>query len=122
MQKILISIIFITIITSCANLNKKECVGQNWFLRGHKDALLGKIKPQTEKYRKSCSKYKIQIKSFEYIKGFEIGLKKYCTHRNALNRGLNGDERHLLCDETSENYKNTYDTGYKEYLATDRKI
>lgn len=106
---------FLFIFSSCSSLDEKECKSQNWFKLGVSDAIDGVIKPKTADYRSECAEHGIQIKSLEYLKGFETGLKEYCTSNNGLRDGENGEDRHHLCEEVNPGYAHSYKSGRRKF-------
>ncbi len=74
------------------------------------------MKPKTDEYRSECSEHGHKIESLKYLKGFEVGLKKYCTFGNGLLDGGNGEERHIICEETNDHYRTGYLSGHREFL------
>ncbi|MFT6633549.1 MAG: hypothetical protein ACJAS4_003520 [Bacteriovoracaceae bacterium] len=114
-MKLILIYIAIFIANGCSTLSKNECENRNWFNLGKSDAMNGEVEPKTAEYRRDCSEYGLQIKSMDYLKGFENGLKKYCTYNNGLNRGEDGEESHALCEEESPKYKKGYLTGLREF-------
>ena len=91
----------------------KECTNVNWFDLGKSDAMSGVLDPKTADYRRDCSQYGIQIKSIDYLKGFEVGLGKHCSYDNGFSRGQRGEEPHSLCEEVNPEFKDGYSVGLK---------
>ena len=75
----------------------------------------GVTEPRTDDYRRDCSQHGLQIKSIDYLKGFESGLDKFCTYYNGLSRGEGGEDAHSLCEEENPKYKEGYLTGFREF-------
>lgn len=108
-------LIVIFLLNSCSSLSREQCLNQDWFRLGESDALRGKDEPETGNYRRECSQHGLQIKSMEYLKGFEAGLKKHCTYDTGLRRGEFGLEAHSLCEEANPEYKEAYKEGFREF-------
>lgn len=114
-MKITLSILILILLNACSSLSKEDCTNKNWLNLGKEDALSGEVEPKTANYRKDCSKYGLQIKSMDYLKGFELGLKEYCTYYNGLYRGKEGSASHSLCEEVNPDYKKGYLIGLREF-------
>ena len=105
----------IFLLNGCSSLSKEDCSTKNWFNLGKSDAMSGEIEPKTADYRRDCSEHGLQIKSMDYLKGFEVGLKMFCTYHNGLSRGESGEDAHSLCEEENPEYKRGYLTGFREF-------
>jgi hypothetical protein len=114
MQSIFI-ILCILLLNSCSTLSKEDCTNKNWFQLGVADAMDGEVEPKTTDYRRDCSEHGLQIKSMDYLKGFESGLTKFCTYHSGLRRGENGKNVHSLCEEVNPKYKAGYKVGFREF-------
>ncbi len=114
-MKTIFKLFVITLLIGCSSLSKEDCANQNWFKLGNSDAMSGETKPKAAEYRRDCSEHDIQIKSVEYLKGFENGLKKHCTYHNGLYRGESGDGPHSLCEEVNPEYKKGYLEGFRDF-------
>jgi hypothetical protein len=111
----MISILALVLLVSgCSSLSKEDCLDKNWFQLGQEDAMSGVSEPKTADYRRDCSQHGIQIKSMDYLKGFESGLKKFCTYSNGLYRGEAGEDNHSLCEEANPEYKRGYVVGFRK--------
>ena len=118
-MKLILIYISIFLLNGCSSLSKEDCANHNWFNLGQLDAMSGEIEPKTAVYRQDCSKHGLQIKSMDYLKGFEKGLKKYCTYHNGFRRGEYGEESHSLCEESNPDYKKGYLSGFREFKRKD---
>ncbi len=102
-------------ISSCSTLSKKECMSVDWFELGIKDANSGEKEPLTSEHEKSCSKHNLKIKVSQYLKGYKVGLKTYCTKETGRSRGESGDSKHIFCEELNPSFKTAYDKAFLEY-------
>lgn len=114
-MKLFLIYILIFLLTGCSSLSKEDCSNKNWFNLGKSDAISGEVEPKIDDYRRDCSEYGLQIRSMDYLKGYEVGLKKYCTYHNGLSRGEDGEDSHSLCEEANPEYKKGYLTGLREF-------
>ncbi len=106
---------------SCSSLSRKECKEANWFIKGLADAQNGIRKPKTKEYRDACYSQNVKIRSFDYLKGFEEGLKTYCSDENAKMLGSSGKEPHKACEEISTTFESTYKKALRDYLKRKAK-
>jgi hypothetical protein len=115
-------VLSILFIAGCASISEEECRKGNWEAFGYRDAMRGTYEPKTNDYRKDCSEYGVSVKGVEYMKGFESGLKDYCTFNRGLEMGVAGKNAHKYCEEVSPDFKKAYQKGYAEYLINKKKI
>lgn len=108
-------------ITGCASLSEDECKKGDWEGLGFKDAMKGYTEGRTDSYQKACSEYGISVDQAKYDKGFQNGLKKFCTFNKGLELGLAGRENHLPCEKISSDFKVAYQKGYAEFIITRKK-
>ena len=120
-MKKLTYICFLVLICVCSSLSIEYCIQKNWYKLGISDAKDGVAKPKTSEYRSSCSEHGVQIKSMEYLKGFEKGLEEYCTYNNGLESGKNVEDAHSLCEEANPKYKQGYNKGFREFSVEELK-
>lgn len=115
MTKILFFTTFALIINGCSSFSKEECISKNWLEVGEYDAMSGVTRPKTEKYISQCSSHGVQIKSSDYIKAYERGLKEYCTADGGRHRGGKGMGTHPRCEEMSSDFKVAYYAALEKY-------
>jgi hypothetical protein len=96
-------------------MNEEDCLTTNWFEQGQKDAVSGAEEPKLDSFRRSCSRYEVQVDGMGYLKGFEKGLQEHCTYFNGLARGKKGHDQHDLCEEANPKYKAAYEKGYETF-------
>ena len=109
------------ILSGCSSISKEECASQNWFDLGKSDASSGIAIPKTNDYKNDCFEYGIEIKEKEYLRGFEAGVKSYCTFYNGLDRGESGGSVHSKCEELSSDFKLGYRQGLSKYQKEELK-
>ncbi len=89
-----------------------------WRSVGIGDALLGRANTHLKKHALSCNTYKIRPDSKEYYKGFQIGLKQFCTYENGLKYGKSGEDYKETCPRTSNHsFKKGFEVGHVIYIA-----
>ena len=114
-MKYLFILISSFIVNGCSSLSKEDCSNKNWFKLGKSDAMSGEVEPKTSDYRRDCSEHGLQIKSMDYLKGFEKGLEEYCSYDNGISDGEDGENTHTLCEKENPAYKKGYLVGFREF-------
>lgn len=114
MKYIILSLMALTLLNSCATLNKEDCQQIDLLKRGKSDASSGE-NSQFEKYQSQCQAHGIALTKTKYDLGYERGLKDYCNYDNGLKRGLNGEEPFLGCKKFVTNFYRGYEKGFGEY-------
>lgn len=93
--------LYFIFLVSCSTFSKEECETMNWEKEGYKAALNGQSAGQQARYfQKVCnSKYQVPINGDNFAKGYEQGLKKYCSTSNLYQSGLRGDDYKGICKD-----------------------
>jgi hypothetical protein len=120
-MKILTIFTFLILIQGCSNLSKKECSSIDWQEKGKWAAQMGVTEPKADHYQDQCTKHGIQINKEDYIKGYNAGLKDYCTFKRGFDLGLAGKKEHESCIKLSETFKDAYETGYREFKVDNKR-
>ncbi len=84
------SIVLMTFLTSCATMNKEECLSANWFEIGKKDSSQGRSTSRMLEHGEACQEYGVQPNAELYNKGHQEGLNIFCTPENGLQVGRRG--------------------------------
>ena len=95
--RLLLVVMVSFVLTSCATLNKDECLNANWKLIGHGDASRGQKKSRIDAHREACAEYNIKPNWDEYVAGWNIGIKTYCTLHNGIYIGEHGKSYNGVC-------------------------
>lgn len=86
-------------INSCAHLSIKDCQEKNWEEIGIADGAAGKTALDMEKINSYCSKYQLEHSPEErYSRGYQRGLRQFCTHETGVRFGNNGAVLPSVCD------------------------
>lgn len=76
------------LLSSCATLDKKECLTGDWVAVGKTDGSRGQVSTaQLAKHTKACGKHGVQLNTDQYMSGHGEGLKTYCTTESGFNVG-----------------------------------
>lgn len=113
---VLVLLIAIFILSSCASLNEKECQTANWRLIGYEDGAAGKSTVQLKEHREACAEYRITPDLETYRLGHDEGLREYCRPANAYQLAKNGKSYPRLCHVEKEvELRAAYREGRKVY-------
>lgn len=83
----------------CATLSKEECLVANWREVGFSDASQGYTQARVAEHRAACAQAQVTVNLDEYNKGFELGLKNYCTANTGFDLGGKGAGYPDQCNE-----------------------
>ena len=96
-------------------MGEHECKSGAWEKAGKNDALAGRPKSHYKFQKKACARFEKEVNRSEYLNGFEIGLKSFCTYKSGYKYGLEGNEYHDSCPSTSEeSFFKGYTAGKKQ--------
>jgi hypothetical protein len=100
---LLLAVLAIFFLSSCATLKKDDCVEGNWSGIGFNDAAAGlKSASQFGAHSKACAKYKIAPNVALYKSGYNKGLLKFCTTNNGYQHGTDKKEYFGVCPNTTQ--------------------
>jgi hypothetical protein len=121
--KLLLTVLISTTLTACASMSVDECKVANWHEVGFNDASKGYDKHRFEKHSKACQKAGITPNFDTYTKGYEDGLRIYCTPQNIFELGLDGRGDYKICPSSEHSLLKPYhDVSNSYYQAKkDRK-
>lgn len=83
-------------VSSCATMSPKECKSANWRDIGYSDASKGEP-VLLSGHRKACKEVKITPNRDQYMSGYRVGAKEFCTYDNGLRFGKKGSSAENLC-------------------------
>ena len=99
-------------LASCSSVMDLDCQPQNWHAQGLKDGAHGAPSTAEDEYKRACDQ---QSKAFDrqaYEKGRQEGLAVYCTGKNGLDLGLNGQSVAKVCPtEMAQVFRDSYLAG-----------
>ena len=81
----------------CATLNKEECERANWQDLGQRDGRSGYTNARLTKHQEACSEHGISVNTTEYTRGYQNGLKSFCTKQNGFEQGKSGKTNQRVC-------------------------
>lgn len=113
---IVLSILILLNITSCATLNESECKTANWEIIGLEDGSRGKSSSYIGEHRQACADYNIAPDLTAYLKGHATGLRQFCTEQNGYQQGLQGRTNNNLCPaDLARGFQSGYQKGHQIY-------
>lgn len=98
---LIVSIICLGVLAGCATLSKAQCQTGDWQSVGELDGRAGHPSTRIAEHNEACSKHSVTVDRSLYNKGYQAGLKHYCTPSNAAKIGLAGRTYNNVC--TGEN-------------------
>ncbi len=85
---VLTSLIFL--LATCASISKQECLVGEWEQLGYRDGSQGKASSRLGAHMEECGKHGMAVDRTLYQKGYQEGLKVYCTYERGVEIGRAG--------------------------------
>ncbi|NRA17251.1 MAG: DUF2799 domain-containing protein [Oceanospirillaceae bacterium] len=98
----LLSVSVVIFLTGCASMNQFECISADWSKVGYENALSGKKGNYVAKHTEACAEYAITPQFSEYRRGWDQGIKKFCTAQFAWDYASDGRYYHDSCSAETE--------------------
>lgn len=103
-------------VSSCATLNKSECLKADWQVIGLEDGAQGRELSYISQHRKACAEHDVAPNLEQYSIGREAGLKQFCTYSNGYRHGSNGNSNSNVCQGALQGpYSSGFDRGRHVY-------
>ena len=83
--------------SSCATMNKSECLNADWQVIGLEDGAEGRELSYISHRRKACAEHGVMPDLEQYNIGREAGLNQYCTYKNGYRLGSRGFSNSDVC-------------------------
>ena len=71
-------------LSSCATLDKDECMTADWYSIGFEDGSKGRAENYLAEHRKACAKHGVTPDFNQYSQGHNRGTDSFCTPDRAL--------------------------------------
>jgi len=113
-------LILILIFNACATFTQKECETMDWSLKGAEAALEGKNRNEMLPfYQRACGKeYGMPPDEIAFVKGYNYGLKSFCSSENGLRFGQSGGKYQGTCAQHGEaEFLKTYQIGKLDFTS-----
>ena len=111
----------IVLLTGCAEYsnNRVKCAHINWYRLGYQDGKQGNYQQNLALAFPSCSS-KVIVDKPQYQAGWKLGLKAYCTPRNAMRLGQAGEMYNNLCpDSQIASFDKAWRSGLRQFCTPD---
>ena len=107
-------------LSSCATMNEEQCKTANWFEIGRGDGSNGMPSSRISEHSKACAKHGVSASAVDYNKGYQEGVKSFCTPDNAYELGRSGKMSFASCPKDVEtSFNKSWQKGRAEY---DREV
>ena len=100
----------IALLSGCASMDQGQCVTAEWLEQGRKDGTQGTQMQHYKEYQSDCSKYGVSVNTAEYKKGWQEGIRQYCTRDNGWAVGIRGGTYRHSCPS---NLESTFYSAYQ---------
>ena len=100
-QLIALSVIALTsatFISGCETISEESCLNGNWEDIGFRDGERGKSRSRLVDIAKTCGEFGVRPDREAYIRGLELGLKRYCGPSTGFDHGRNGQSPNAECE------------------------
>jgi hypothetical protein len=84
-------------LSSCAGMDKSQCVTADWRTIGFEDGASGKAETAISNYRQDCADHGVAPNLSAYRQGHREGSERFCTRRNGFNVGQRGGSYQSSC-------------------------
>ena len=100
------------------HLSKQQCESINWYQLGYQDGSQGKYQRNLTKDIQDCAQYKLQVNAPAYRRGWQAGVKAFCTPNTAYNLGVNGATYNNICPASSiKAFASAYRRGLRKFCV-----
>ena len=116
--KLCLSLIVFYSFVSCVTnerVQKDHCEGLNTYKQGYSDALRGQSSDDFKEIINSCAKYEVKLSQDDYNKGYQEGIKNFCTKKRGYDWGASGKKSLGICAGANiEQFSKGYEEGNKK--------
>lgn len=102
LKKVLLLSAAALVLSSCATMNKSECLTANWNTIGFGDGSKGYSASRIDQHRSACAEHGIAPDLTAYNAGRDKGLAQYCIPATGYNKGLSGSSYNGVCKGHNE--------------------
>ena len=94
-------------VTGCQTISEEACMTGSWEDIGFRDGEQGRSRARLADIAETCREYGVSPDREAYIRGLELGLKRYCGASNGFDHGRDGQAPNAECEVG----------GFPDYLA-----
>ncbi|GGD18750.1 hypothetical protein GCM10011342_29320 [Aquisalinus flavus] len=84
-------------LSACVSMSEDDCLSANWAAIGANDGVNGAAYSTLETRINQCREYGVEANLTAYNRGYEDGLRTYCTPRNGFEVGSRGSSYNNVC-------------------------
>lgn len=102
---------------SCATLNEQQCKTGNWEEIGRQDGSRGFSAGRINNHNKACREHGTQVNNADYQRGYDAGVRSYCTTENGYRLGRSGMmSAQATCPaDLASGFSSAIQRGYSDY-------
>lgn len=105
-------------LSSCATLDKDECLTADWYAIGFEDSSLGRGIDYVANHRKACAEHGVTVAFQQYQQGHQAGTIEFCKPSRALRIASSGSSYPEMCaEEQFPEFASAFAQGEQVYVA-----
>jgi Protein of unknown function (DUF2799) len=108
---IAICLLLPVLLSSCASMDKNQCLSADWYAVGVEDGARGSPLARLGDHRRACAEFGVAPQAERYLAGRDVGLKSFCTFDHGYARGRAG---HAYPDVCPGPLAPAFAAGYRE--------
>jgi hypothetical protein len=95
---VLIGACIVAGLSACVpHLTEQQCKTTNWYSMGYNDGSHGQLQRDLSRDITDCAKFKIDVNTKAYTRGWSAGVRLFCRPRNGYQLGVDGQNYHHIC-------------------------
>lgn len=102
---VVLALMSLTALASCASMSEEECQVANWEARGLSDGTNGRSIGAFQRFENACARYTIAPDFEAYQQGRLRGLEQFCTPEGVYAAGLRGVGQPAECGSRPELFR-----------------
>ena len=108
--------LFLILLVGCSINVKKKCGEANWLAVGEYDGRAGNDRAVVKTYQKECHDVGVDVDTVKYLRGYERGIRMFCTYETGYELGLEGKRVKVKCPkEFEKGFYRGYNSGKQLY-------
>lgn len=84
--------------SGCQTISEESCMSGNWEDIGFRDGEQGRSRSRLVDIAETCGEYGVSPDREAYIRGLELGLKRYCGPSTGFSHGRSGQSPNAECE------------------------
>ncbi|NVJ59953.1 MAG: DUF2799 domain-containing protein [Gammaproteobacteria bacterium] len=115
--QILVIVVSLLGLQSCATLSKEECRAADWRTIGFSDGARGYASGRISDHREACAEYGVAPNLQQYLAGHKEGIRNYCVPNQGFDLGRRGTQYNGICPADLEPaFLSSYRQGQEIYV------